>query len=548
MFDRSLCKGRNMLNSWRYRSRSASVLWRTFCVLPLLYGGSLFAAINDLVTIESGTIAGIPGSDAAVTQFLGIPFAAPPVGDLRWRPPQPPVSWPGLRKADRYSATCSQNVGGEGPTRPWTVEFNAHGFQSEDCLYLNIWTAAASSSERRPVLVYIYGGGNREGSSDIPIYDGEGLAKKGIVVVTFNYRLNAFGFLAHPELTQESDDHVSGNYGLMDQQAALRWVQRNITLFGGDPAKVTVAGQSAGAGDVHLLSVSPTAKGLFRGLIAQSGSKAWNDQSLPNSMTWQSLPDAERAGVKFADSLKAASLADLRAMPWQALLTAGAPVPARAVMGGRILPEGFAATHAKGQQNDVPFVTGADMDEHGAEPHPDVDAAGFRKAVRDRFGDMADAFLKLYPVASDADAPAALNAVMRDYERASMYFWALDRQKTAKTNAYTYYWTHAIPGPEMDRWGAFHCSEIPYFLNTLSESPRPFEPIDHEIAATMSSYYVNFVATGDPNGKGLAAWPAIDPASPVTMELGDHYRPIPVADKARFELLRVFFAGQKEFR
>jgi para-nitrobenzyl esterase len=161
---------------------------------------------------------------------------------------------------------------------------------------------------------------------------------------------------------------------------------------------------------------------------------------------------------------------------------------------------------------------------------------------------MAEAFLKLYPVRSDADAPAMFNAVMRDYERASMYFWAVDRQKTSKTRAYTYYWTHAIPGPEKDRWGAFHCSEIPYFLNTLNESPRPFEAIDHQIADAMSSYYVNFVATGDPNGSGLAAWPAIDPANPATMELGDHYRPIPIADKARFELLKKFFAGQREFR
>jgi carboxylesterase type B len=518
------------------------------CLLPLLYAGSLFAAMNGPVKTENGTIAGIPGSDAAVMQFLGLPFAAPPVGDLRWRPPQAPASWPGLRKADRFSATCAQNVGGEGPDRPWTVEFNAHGFQSEDCLYLNVWTAAASANERRPVLVYVYGGGNREGSSDIPIYHGAGLAKKGLVVVTINYRLGVFGFLAHPELTKEAADHVSGNYGLMDQQAALRWVQRNIAAFGGDPAKVTVAGQSAGAGDMHFLAISPTAQGLFRGLIAQSGSKAWNDQSLPNPMMWLSLADAEREGVKYTDTLAAKSLQELRAMSWQQLLNSKAPVPNRAVVGGAILPEGFAATFAKGRQNDVPFITGANMDEHGSEPHPKVDAAGFRKSVQDRFGDMADAFLKLYPVVSDADAPAAFNAVMRDYERASMYRWAVDRQKTSKTKAFTYYWTHAIPGPEKERWGAFHCSEIPYFLNTLDESPRPFVAVDQQIAAAMSSYYVNFVTTGDPNGKGLATWPAIDPDSAATMELGDHYRPIPVAEKARLELLQEFFASKRELR
>ena len=537
-----------MLKTYSHRSHSFSVLWRSLCLLSLLGAGNVFAEMNGPVKIESGTILGTPGSNAAVTQFLGIPFAAPPVGNLRWRPPQPVTAWPNVRTADRFSATCSQNVGGEGPTRPWTIEFNAHGFQSEDCLYLNVWTAATSANERRPVLVYIYGGGNREGSSDIPIYNGEGLAKKGIVVVTINYRLGVFGFLAHPELSKESPHHYSGNYGLMDQQAALQWVQRNITAFGGDPTKVTAAGQSAGAGDVHFLAISPRAKGLFHGLIAQSGSKAWNDQSLPNPMTWLSLADAERDGLKYAASLGAKSLQELRAMPWQQLLTSKEPVPNRAVVGGPYFPEGFAATFAKGQQNDVPFLTGADLDEHGAEPHPKVDAAGFRKAVHDRFGDMADVFLKLYPVASDVDAPAAFNAIMRDYERMSMYMWAVDRQKTSKTKAYTYYWTHAIPGPEKDRWGAFHCSEIPYFLNTLNQSPRPFEPIDHQIADTMSSYYVNFVMTGDPNGKDLATWPAIDPASPVTMELGDHYRPIPVADKARFQQLKEFFASKREVR
>jgi carboxylesterase type B len=265
-------------------------------------------------------------------------------------------------------------------------------------------------------------------------------------------------------------------------------------------------------------------------------------------MMWLSLADAEKEGVKYVEPLGAKSIKDLRALPWQQLLTLKGPVPNRAVVGGSIFPEGFAATYGKGKQNDVAFMTGANMDEHGPEPHPRVDAAGFRKAVRDRFGDMADAVLKLYPVATDADAPAAFNAVMRDYERASMYQWAADRQKTSKTKAYTYYWTHPMPGPEKDKWGAFHCSEIPYFLNTLNESPRPFTAVDHQIAEKMSAYYVNFVTTGDPSGKGVAEWPAFDAASGTTMELGDHFRPIPVAEKARLDLLKDFFAKQREFR
>jgi len=533
-----------------HQCRSFSMLWRSACLLPLLYGGSVFAALNESVKIESGLILGTPGADATVTQFLGIPFAAPPVGELRWRPPEAPASWPGVRKADRFSATCMQNVGGERPNRPWTIEFNAHGFQSEDCLYLNIWTAAESADEKRPVLVYVHGGGNREGSSDIPIYIGEGLATKGLVVVSINYRLNVMGFLAHPELTRESGYNESGNYGLMDQQAALRWVQQNIAAFGGDPAKVTVAGQSAGAGDMHFLTISPAAKGLFRGLIAQTGSRSWHDPGLPHPLTWQTLAAAERDGAAFAESLGAETLADLRAMSWHQLAATNLrSIQSRAVVGGPLFPESFSETFSKGNQNDVAFLTGINLDEHGAEPNPDVDVAGFRETVQRIYGDMADEAFELYPVESDADAPAAQNAVFRDFERTSMYLWALDRNKTAKTKVFTYYWTHPMPGPEIDRWGAFHCSEIPYFLNTLNKSPRPFEAIDHQIAEAMSAYYVNFVTTLDPNGGDLSLWAAVDSGGSVTMELGGHFGPLHVAtDVAKFELVKKFLASQPAFR
>ena len=516
-------------------------------LLPLLHGAIAHAALDGMVEIETGLIEGKQGDDPTVSAFLGIPYAAPPVGSLRWKPPQPAIPWPEFRRAQHYGATCMQPVGGESPTRPYTAEFNAHGFQSEDCLFLNVWTAATSSNERRPVLVYLYGGGNREGSSDIPIYDGEGLAKKGLVVVTINYRLNIFGFLAHPELSEESGHRVSGNYGLMDQQAALRWVQRNIASFGGDPAKVTVAGQSAGSGDVHYLTISPQARGLFRGAITQSGSRSWHDPALPNSMQTISLADAEELGRQFAKSLGDRSIEEMREMTWHELMESDVRLVTRATIDGWLIPEGFEATFAKGAQNDAVAFTGANWDEHQSSPSPDVDMAAYRQAITERFGDMADEVLALYPVSSDAEAPDAYNEVMRDYSKASMYLFAVDYHQASGKNVYTYRWTHAIPGPEAYRWGAFHCSEIPYFLNTLNRSPRPFEPVDHDIAETMSAYYVNFVTHLDPNGPGLPAWAPVAADSPVTMELGDNFAPMNVAgSEAKLAMYRKFFALQRE--
>jgi para-nitrobenzyl esterase len=210
----------------------------------VVVAGSLSAAITQPVKVEGGLVSGVPGTDVSIMAFRGIPFAAPPVGDLRWRAPKPVAAWQGVRTADKFSASCIQNVVRE--RKPWTYEFMTHGAISEDCLYLNVWTAAKSAAEKRPVYVYLYGGGFSEGSAAVPVYDGEGLAKKGLVVVTINYRVGVLGFLAHPELSRESDRQASGNYGLMDQIAALRWVRENIAHFGGDENRVTVAGQSAG--------------------------------------------------------------------------------------------------------------------------------------------------------------------------------------------------------------------------------------------------------------------------------------------------------------
>ncbi len=482
----------------------------------------LSAAIQQPVKVEGGQISGTPGKDPSIAVFKGIPFAAPPVGDLRWRAPKPVVAWQGVRKADQFGNSCIQNIVTE--RKPWTYEFMAHNDISEDCLYLNVWTGAKATGEKRPVYMYIYGGGNTEGSAAVPVYDGEGLAKKGVIVVTVNYRLGILGFFTHPELTAESDVHASGNYALLDLISALHWIHDNIAAFGGDPNHVTIGGQSAGASNTHALVASPLAKGLIHGAIAESGSSVGG--------RGRTLADQEQAGVQFAQAKNAHSLADLRKMSWKDIT---APVQGQSlrfgpVVDGYVEPASPAEIFAQGKQNDVPTLTGCNMhDLGGGSTHPNTTAAQFQTQAQQRYADLSSAFLKLYPAATDDEARASSNQSAWDSLRTSMYLWSVNRAKTAKTKAYTYYWDHAMPGPDADQYGAFHTSEVPYAMNTLYMSDRPFTDTDRKIADTLSSYFANFIRTGDPNGKGLAHWPSTVEQPGKTMEVGDKYAVIPVA-------------------
>jgi carboxylesterase type B len=396
-----------------------------------------------------------------------------------------------------------------------------------------VWTPAARAGERRPVFVYIYGGANTEGSAAVPLYDGEGLASKGLVVVTFNYRLGVLGFFSHAWLDAEAPYHASGNYALLDQIAAVRWVHDNIAAFGGDPTRVTIAGQSAGASAVHNLTASPLAKGLFQRAIADSGS------SLTTGRGGRTLASQNEDGARFADAKGAHSLADLRAMPWQEIVKP-VSVPARGgrgdaalrfgpIIDGYSLPEPVAQIFADGRQNDVPTLTGSNADENGAVPHPTVTREDFVKQAQQRYGDRATEFLKLYPASTDAEAREAANASARDQARTSTYLWAMARAKTAKTPVYTYFFAHPLPGPDVEVYGAFHSSELPYVLNTLDQADRPFTGVDRTIARTLSSYWVNFVTTGDPNGAGFPHWPAATANSAMTMKLDEAPVAIPVA-------------------
>ena len=479
-------------------------------VLSLLTIGALSAAVNEPVRLESGLLSGAAGKNAEVRVFRGIPFAAPPVGNLRWHSPQPPAHWEGVRAGDAFGPICMQAAGGRGGRSGGPAPK-----MGEDCLYLNVWTAAKSAGDKRPVLVWLHPGGFSTGSGSQPGFDGEALAKKGLVVVTINYRLSVFGFFAHPELTQESDRHASGNYGLMDQVAALQWVQKNIAAFGGDPKRVTIDGDSAGATSVGDLVVSPQARGLFHRAIAESGGAIGLSV---NPM--RKLADAEQAGVRAAESLGTKSLAELRAKPAEAVM-AGIRGVGNVIIDGWFLPEDPGAIFAEGKQNDVPTLVGSNKDE-GTFFLQKGPADRFLENTRRRFGDLADTFLKLYPAGSDDEAYASQLAAFRDELAFVMRNWAQLQSKAGKSKAFLYYFTREPPVAEAARnLGATHGAEAQYVFENLAPG-RPWTDLDRQLADTISSYWVNFATTGDPNGKGLPRWPVYDDKkSDRPMVLGD---------------------------
>jgi para-nitrobenzyl esterase len=462
--------------------------WRiAVCAAVLIAGTVLTRAAVDTVRTDVGTVTAGPAA-GGVTAFLGIPFASPPLGDLRWRPPQPLVPRNAHWKADQFATSCMQNQAGS--RLPWTEEFMTQGPVGEDCLYLNVWTPAKNANARLPVMFWIYGGAFNEGSGAIAVYNGAELAKKGVVVVTANYRVGPLGFLSHPELTKEAG--TSGNYGVRDQIAALRWVQKNVAGFGGDPRQVTIFGQSAGAMSVAALMRSPLAKGLFARAIAQSGPGLFARNALGAAST---LRDREAAGVKFAQALGASSLAALRALPASAFYGTAAPPAAGGLFNdGVVLPEQPPAEQ-------VPVMVGFVADDLGV---------------------------------SGTTQEQKVSA--RERARVAMHAWAAS-QLPASKRIYTYFFDRAIPWPEHPEFGAFHSSEIPYVFNTLTRLKRPWEPVDRRLADTLSSYVTNFAKKGDPNGAGLPPWPAYDPASYTTMQLGARVGPLDLAEPSRLTQL-----------
>jgi para-nitrobenzyl esterase len=505
------------------------------------------AAPLDPVRTDAGLIAPASNSPEGVRVFRGIPFGAPPVGPLRWKAPQPAAHWDGVRKADAFGPVCVQpkgvgrlNVSVDLPDSPSA---------DEDCLYLNAWTGATRASERRPVMFWIFGGAYTEGAGSSRHNDGEALARKGAVVVTFNYRLGPFGFFSHPELTKESGHNASGNQAVLDALAALGWVQRNVAAFGGDPANVTIFGESAGAALAAGLVGSPLSKGLFRRAISESG--AWMGLSMA---PMRSLASAEAPAGRGASPMQALPLAELRSKPADEISRAlrGAGM----IADGWAIPEDLSRTFEAGRQNAVDVLVGSNKDE-GSFVLRGPTAEQWTSRVRARWGDLADAYLKRYPAGSDTEAAKSSETAFSDEMAWHMRLYAQAQARLGQ-QAYLYYFTHEPPvEPGKPNLRATHTAEIPYVFDNLkpvrvypdSSSPElaSASEADRMLAGIVSSYWVNFARTGNPNGKGLARWPVYkDMATGRAMILGDTQRvkEEDATDKAKWELYDKLYARQ----
>ena len=506
------------------------------------------AAAPDPVRTDAGLLAPAANSPEGVRVFRGIPFGAPPVGPLRWKAPQAVARWDGVREADQFGPVCVQpkgvgrlNVSVDMPDSPRA---------DEDCLYLNVWTAAARATERRPVMLWIFGGAYTEGAGSSRHNDGEALARKGAVLVTFNYRLGPFGFFSHPELTRESGHNASGNYAVMDALAVLTWVQKNIAAFGGDPANVTIFGESAGASLSAGLVGSPLAKGLFRRAISESG--AWMGLSMA---PMRSRASAEAPAGRGASPIMALPLAELRAKSTDEISKGlrGAGM----IADGWVIPEDLSLTFASGRQNSVDVLIGSNKDE-GSFILRGPTAEQWTSRVHGRWGDLADAYLKLYPAGSDAEAARSSEAAFRDEMAWHMRLYAQAQAKLGK-QAYLYYFTHEPPVDSgKPNLRATHTAEIPYVFNNLKavrvfpdgSSPEltSASEAERKLADIVSSYWVNFARTGNPNGKGLAPWPAYrDKTTGRAMILGDTQQAMDehTTDTAKWDLYDQLYAKQQ---
>jgi para-nitrobenzyl esterase len=533
-------------------------------LFTLAFGLTMLAAgtfAQDRVKLATGTLEGTSDQASGVRSFKGIPFAAPPVGELRWQPPQPVKSWQGVRKADQFGPRCMQrSIFGD-------MNFRSNGM-GEDCLYLNVWTPAKTGRERLPVLVYFYGGGFVAGDGSEPRYDGESMAKKGIVALTVNYRLGLFGFFAHPELTKESPRRAAGNYGLLDQHAALKWVQENIAAFGGDPKRVTIAGESAGSISVSAQMASPLSKNLIAGALGESG-------SIMGALSAVPLAEGEQAGVKFAASLgkdAAPSLAALRAMPAEQLLEATAkPGMPRftPTIDGYFFPKSPFDIFAAGEQARVPLLAGVNSEEMGhsavlGREQPTVE--NYRKALERLYPGKAEEVFNLYPASNETEVLDAARDLASDrFISYSTWKWTDWATKTGGKPTYYYLYTRPRPAmrPEMgdaqpglaggvvrgqqaaanprpQARGAVHSAEIEYALGNLaSNKVYAWTPEDYKVSQVMQEYFANFIKTGDPNGKGLPNWPKFSAGQRLVIDVNTRAE----ADRgrARYQFLDQFY-------
>ncbi len=474
-------------------------------------------AINLQVKTNNGILEGL--YDSGIRTFKGVPFAQPPVGDLRWKEPQPLKNWEGVRKAYNFGPRAMQ--------RPIfsDMNFRSDGV-SEDCLYLNIWTPAQSANDKLPVLVYFYGGGFVAGDGSEYRYDGESMARRGIIAITVNYRLSVFGFFAHPELTKESPHHASGNYGLLDQSAALQWVQQNISAFGGDPKKITIAGESAGSFSVSAQMASPLSKNIIAGAIGESG-------SLLGKQSTVSLAEAEKAGVQFAKNIGAGSLAALRAIPAEGLLEATAkPGSSRfsVDVDGYFLPKSPAQIFASGAQAHVPLLVGWNSEEGNYRSILAKDSAtqeNYSKAIQKLYGENAEGILKVYKASDDESVKQVATDLASDrFIGFSTWKWSDMQSNTGGKPVYRYKYARPRPAlrsasgdvQESAASGASHSAEIEYAMGNLpTNRVYDWQPEDYKVSQIIQGYFLNFIKTGNPNGIGLPTWPAVKSGGPATL-------------------------------
>lgn len=522
--------------SGRSARATTFVLALAFFAVGLLSGSLSNAQIvdraiaEDPVVIDGGAISG-KMLDSGVKAYFGIPYAAPPVRDLRWREPQPVSPWNGVYHADRMGPECIQvlrrhdinHYFGEEPT-------------SEDCLYLNIWASReAKSGAKLPVVVYIYGGGFTLGSSGMALYGGENVAKKGVVFVNFNYRVGALGFMAHPELTAKSPHHASGDYGFLDQIAALRWLRQNIAKFGGDPDNVTISGQSAGAMSVSALEASPLAKGLFQRGFAMSLSM------FDRRFNFAPLADAEKAGLEMEKALGATSLAEMRAIPADKILAlqkdcqfgCAGTISIWPAIDGYFLPESIPRLFAEGKQNDVPTVSGFTRDESSNDLRVAANLDAYVAAARRLYGERADRFLQLYPASTDAQArEMGVTAARESQAEAGTRNWALAQRDRGSAPFYMYMFSRVQPfNDEVKLFdnpqaiGAYHTSDVPYWFQTLDalnlfRETRRWTSYDRRLSDRMSDCLVAF-ATGGAPGTEATPWPEWTKALERYVDFGD---------------------------
>lgn len=513
--------------------RFSSVVAAILAVVVLLWAQIARAQVRE-AAVTGGRVAGVEAN--GIVSFKGIPFAAPPVGALRWKAPQTVKAWSGVKQADAFGPACVQ------ASSPYTQVSS----MSEDCLYLNVWTPAKAASDRLPVMVWIYGGAFTGGAASMGAYDGTRLAGKGVVLVSLNYRLGPFGFLAHPALTKESGKG-SGNYGLQDQIAALRWVKDNITRFGGDPSRVTIFGESAGGISVSMLTVSPYAKGLFQRAISESG----GNLGLPRTTaaeagaTSPSLGVAEADGQKFLQALGAADIAAARDVPSDKVLATAATARVRfwPVFDSDVLPGDEYLLYESRKFNDTPILVGTNSDEGNLFVRSST-ATAFDTQVRSGYGNAAAAVLAAYPHATDEQATRAAKDLFRDSTFAwGTAAWARLQSEKGTGKAYVYYFDHKTPQSPN---GANHAAEIGFVFRNLTAGRRgaPTAP-ETALSDLMSSYWTNFAKTGNPNGPGLPAWPAFTANDQRVMYFDGTSEAVPLPNATQLKALDEYFAGRR---